>query len=358
MNFTIDRNPIINVSDSIKIQTIGDVHLGKTFKTGVPSSKIGIREEMVFKSFEKLMNPTEDSGISHTIIMGDLFDKFIVSPQIILKTFESIKSSCSINPTIEYYLLPGNHDFSRDKTKVSSYELLALLLKDIPNLTVITHTSIIKRLDSMNVIYLDAYNPFHKEIVEEVLVFDDIDSSTNIYSFGHWDDITNEFGHYYPNKELQERSCTIISGHIHTPKKFTNSGCEYIYTGSLQPYSHAEDPLEELYQTIKYDILESLVESSRDEELVKLSSKNVRISCYPGYVFPHSLDCLSLTYLNNLTEESLLETAKPLSNISDFTTLYLHTLKEEHGVSMELLTQLNDFLKDTTSSVYFTLNQE
>ena len=74
-----DRNPIIEIKINnkiFKIQTIGDPHFGKSFKTGINTSKIGIREELQFNDFINLLNTLD---VSEYIIMGDLFDKFNIS---------------------------------------------------------------------------------------------------------------------------------------------------------------------------------------------------------------------------------------------------------------------------------------
>ena len=81
------RNPIIEIpyEDTVyRIQIIGDPHFGKTFKTGVPTSKIGIREEYQLNTFKELLNT---SDIDHFIIMGDLFDKFVVNNEILIKVY-------------------------------------------------------------------------------------------------------------------------------------------------------------------------------------------------------------------------------------------------------------------------------
>ena len=52
-----NRNPILNIKTntcSYNVQTIGDPHLGRTSRTGVSSSKFGIRESLVLKDFESL----------------------------------------------------------------------------------------------------------------------------------------------------------------------------------------------------------------------------------------------------------------------------------------------------------------
>ena len=122
----IKNNPIIEIETSIafyKIQTIGDVHLGRTFRTGVSSSKFGIRENLVLKDFERLLNPSIELDIDFIVIMGDLFDKFIVKPSVVDSAVTLIEQAIILNPSIVYFVIPGNHDLSKDRTKISSYYL-------------------------------------------------------------------------------------------------------------------------------------------------------------------------------------------------------------------------------------------
>lgn len=350
------RNPIINVSNNIKVQTIGDVHLGKTFKTGVSSSKLGVRESLIVKDLSDLMFPPADSPITHVVIVGDLFDKYIVSPNIVMIAYDLLMKASDKYSHIEYFLIPGNHDFSRDITKKSSYSLLYLMLQGLPNIHIVYDKFIYHEVDEDNALYFDSYDAFHKEREESYYNYP-FKKDTNIISFGHWDSIKNEFGSYYPHKDIVEYSSTIVSGHIHTPEQFESEGVQYIYTGSLQPYSHAEDPHNQFYITIQYDVLESYFEKESTTELEKLSTKNVRISCYPGYVLPFELECLSLTYYNNLVHEiEASESEETSKTITDFSSLYLHVLKEDHDVEKDLLIKINDFLKDTSDNVQFSLD--
>lgn len=353
----IKNNPVLNIAPNLVIQTIGDPHLGKTFKTGVPSSKLGARETLVIKEFETLMFPTESSSVTHVVIMGDLFDKYIVSPNIVMIAYDLFIKASEQYPHIEYYLIPGNHDFSRDVSKKSSYCLLYLMLQGLSNIHIVYDKYLHVVVDDEHSLFFDSYDAFHKEREESYYTYP-FQRNFKMISFGHWDSIKNEFGSYYPHKHIVDFSSTIVSGHIHTPEQFESEGVEYIYTGSLQPYSHAEDPLNQFYTTIKYDLLESYFEKELQDSLDKLSSKNVRISCYPGYVLPYELNCLSLTYYNNLVYEVEDSGSDEIvsKTITDFSSLYLYELKETHGVEKDLLIKINDFLKDTSDNVQFSLD--
>ena len=156
----------------------------------------------------------------------------------------------------------------------------------------------------------------------------------------------------------------LVSGHYHVPERFIHKGVPFVYTGSLQPYSHAEDPDKILYETFDYLDLENIfTELDGFNELVhqttidNLKLKNVRINCYPGYIFPHNLDSLSFIYNNiyqNQNSEVIQETDN--STITDFTTMYLMKLKTEHEIEDKILIQINNFLKDVDSDVSIDLD--
>jgi DNA repair exonuclease SbcCD nuclease subunit len=126
ITYQIERNPIINIEYNNKITNkilcIGDPHLGRVFRTGVPAHRVGEREEGQYAALRRLLNPT-DPLITHIVIMGDLFDKFVVSPTVVLKAVELLQEASNTNSNIEYYVIPGNHDMTKDTSKKSSYEL-------------------------------------------------------------------------------------------------------------------------------------------------------------------------------------------------------------------------------------------
>lgn len=352
----IKNNPIIRVKPNIVIQTIGDPHLGRSFRTGVPSSKIGTREVLVKEDLEFFMFPKPELNITHVVIMGDLFDKYIVSPNTVMLAYNLFIKASEEYKHIQYYLIPGNHDFSRDITKKSSYCLLYLMLQNLSNINIIYDKYLYVIVDNNTSLYFDSYDPFHKEREESYYTFP-FQRNFNMISFGHWDSIDNEFGSYYPHRHIVDFSSTIVSGHIHTPEEFEKDEVRYIYTGSLQPYSHAEDPSNIYYITYNYKVLETILEDEDSDKIESLKNKNVRISCYPGYVFPHTLDCLSLTYFNNLIHDVKTNSTTLNENqVSDFATLYIKELKDVHDIDNTTILKINNFLKDTSDNVHFSLD--
>lgn len=358
-----DRNPIIEIDINnkiFKIQTIGDPHFGKSFKTGINTSKIGIREELQFNDFINLLNTPD---VSEYIIMGDLFDKFNISNEILLKVYNSLIESFKDRPEVKCHILCGNHDLSKNKNKNSSFEVLKYLIdnnSDINNIFIYTEPCLYNYKDNIY-FYFDAYNPFYQD--SEININLPKTDNFKLYSFGHWDDPRQSTG-YLPSQTLLDGSVMLVSGHYHVPERFTHKGIPFVYTGSLQPYSHAEDPDKILYETFDYLDLENIfTELDGFNELVhqttinNLKLKNVRINCYPGYIFPHNLDSLSFIY-NNIYQNQNSEVTQETDNstITDFTTMYLMKLKTEHEIEDKVLIQINNFLKDVDSNVSIDLD--
>lgn len=290
--------------------------------------------------------------------MGDLFDKFNISNEILLKVYNSLIESFKDRPEVKCHILCGNHDLSKNKNKNSSFEVLKYLIdsnSDIDNIFIYTEPCLYNYKDNVY-FYFDAYNPFYQD--SEININLPEIENFKLYSFGHWDDPRQSTG-YLPSQTLLDGSVMLVSGHYHVPERFTHKGIPFVYTGSLQPYSHAEDPDKILYETFDYLDLENIfTELDGFNELVhqatidNLKLKNVRINCYPGYIFPHNLDSLSFIY-NNIYQNQNSEVTQETDNstITDFTTMYLMKLKTEHEIEDKVLIQINNFLKDIDSDV-------
>ena len=89
---------------------LGDPHLGKRFVTGVPLHRVGDRERMVWEDFHHSIAACRTP--MH-VCMGDLFDKFIVAPEVLMGAFQAYLQAPS---SVDYIILRGNHDVSRDRT--------------------------------------------------------------------------------------------------------------------------------------------------------------------------------------------------------------------------------------------------
>ena len=351
LSYSSKRNPVISLikDDEVihKIACIGDPHLGRVFKTGVPSDRVGEREKSLYNTFHKLMNPT-DPLVKDVVVVGDLFDKFIVSPTVVLTAYNIILKAYNDNPNVRYTIIPGNHDLSKDTSKKSSYELLYNLLFTLSMgserlITLLNHpkyVTIDNEDGSINtVLAFDCYNPFP----EQRWSFEDMSAecwkeAENIITFGHWDSLDIIESGYTPSQELLDGSTLVVSGHEHSYKfynyPFDVNNNPVLFTGSMQPYSHAEDPEGWIYVTIDQDELV-------DYDLSTLKYKCVRIYCDNTFALTTPIDCLSLSYLykeSEIVEDTLEEDIQSLDDsYTARMTNIISALKSDTGYEEDIL---------------------
>lgn len=266
--------------DKENLTLLGDVHLGKKFNTGVPKHRLGEREEMVWKDFE---NSVLNCKTKIHIQVGDLFDSFIVPPEVVLRAAEVYKQAPK---GITYVVLRGNHDASRDTNKKSSFDIFCELVSECSNVKVVK--------DEPCTLGEYAFIPWHPFISSQEQSLDLKGKYEAV--FGHFD--LESFGgsdhNLLPYDELRTLTSTVVTGHIHTPSDSIRNGLRVVVTGSMQPYSHGEDPEGKLYVTVTIDEVLKV-----PEEFI---NKNVRLLVKPGDEVPE-LDCLSLILKNSETAE-------------------------------------------------------
>jgi DNA repair exonuclease SbcCD nuclease subunit len=340
---TGERNPIIEFPDyKIKVQTIGDPHCGRVFKTGVLSSNLGIREKSVLQTFKTLLNPDCNLNITHIVIVGDLFDKSVVTPTVKLEVFNILKNSAELNTNINYYLISGNHDLSKDISKKSSYELLTLMLDtlNLSNLKTTTNNPIYELIDDTIKIpfyfYFDCYNPFGDSKFRQSAVL----PTAEMVSFGHWDVVSSEKT-WAPSSELISCTSLFVSGHEHTPFQNEVYNTDYICTGSMQPYTHAEDSTSEFYITIDIDKLSEI-------DVSTLKNKNVRLLVDKNYVLAEPIQCLALTFKLKELEPSSTTPSQTtvVSNVVDFNSCFYKNILEAKVLNEAELNCLKTIITD------------
>ena len=114
--------------------------------------------------------------------------------------------------------------------------------------------------------------------------------------FGHFD--VESFGgsefNVIPYETLKKHTDHVVTGHIHKASEFTHDGMKVTITGSMQPYSHAEDSKGLLYVTLPL--------SEVLEDTSKFFNKNLRVIVKPEDEIPE-IDCLSLILKRETEEE-------------------------------------------------------
>lgn len=267
---------------------IGDPHLGRRFETGVPLHRRGERERNQLAKFkQELATP----GVSTVVGMGDLFDHPHVGYSVVLAAYEAVRDA-----PCEVVILGGNHDEPRNLSVVGAFQLFEKLCEPLRHVTVVSREPQV--IDGV------AYFPWDwtTSAVEQVAKVRCV-AGVKV-AIGHWDLISfgGDESHIAPVKALQEAfgpDIRIYTGHYHLEGEYQVEGVPVLCTGSLEPYSHAEDPQGDLYISLTLAELESYAGD--------LKNKCVRVFLSEGEELPADLDCLALTAKRVRSEELELE---------------------------------------------------
>lgn len=264
----------------MKIVTLGDPHLGRRFITGVPPHRRGDREEMVWVQFRKEL--MDHDGDLH-VCLGDLFDGFNVPAAVLLRAADIYQEAAAQLPRCGFIVLRGNHDVSRDTTKRSAFDVFTRLVDHIPNITVI---DCVREIHGMGFVPYDAFLSAEDQVAQ---LSPDL---TKVFMHHDYTDFGGD--HVIPTKALGDQGiCDVVNGHDHVARTEKRHGVTVTLTGSMQPYTHAEDPEGTMYRTLTLDELSGL-----DTE-----NLNLRIVLREGEDLPEDLDCLSLVAMRQGSEE-------------------------------------------------------
>lgn len=248
-----------------KIDILGDPHLGRTFLHGVPLHRRGDREEMMWEDFEKSV--LDPKGSIH-VCMGDLFDKPIVPFSVIVRAAQTYMEAPK---DVEYIILRGNHDASRDLQNPSAFDVFSMIVEGHKNIHVV------KDYYELENMQFYGWQPLGN-------ASDYVKSAKGVdTAFGHWD-LIGTTHNLIPTTELAAVGITTVyNGHIHKRETLTRDGLTINVVGSMQPYAHGEG---DLYVTV------SLTDLLADPD--KYKNMCVRVDLKEGEVLDTDVDCLQL----------------------------------------------------------------
>lgn len=106
---------------------INDLHIGALRNAGttIPSA-LALRNFGLSKLSEMLDEVNED-----LVILGDLFDTYSIPMVDLLSVYRQLAGWLEKGHRLT--LVPGNHDLSKDSSRLSSFEFLSGLLSELPN---------------------------------------------------------------------------------------------------------------------------------------------------------------------------------------------------------------------------------
>lgn len=238
------RNPQLTINGK-KFQTIGDVHLGRKYINGVPLHMRGTMEKLQREKFEALLAIDD---VSYTVLVGDLFDSFVVDPADVDFAASALLGAARISPNRRFVVLGGNHDESKDLERISSFDNFKFIVSEanLPNVDIVEGPSIIEGIGYVS--WSAKYSA--SELAEELVA-----KKEKLHAvFGHWDVVLPSNANHYnmvPTKQLKEITKKIVTGHVHKPEVVERDGIEITITGSIMPLAHGEEvPEDEMFYTV------------------------------------------------------------------------------------------------------------
>lgn len=312
-----------------KMTLLGDPHLGRKFLTGVPLERRGEREASVWQDFAQSL----DTDRKIHVCLGDLFDGFVVPPEVVIKAAHLYVCAATEHPDTQYFILRGNHDASRDADKASSFDLFTLLVEGQPNIKVVLDRPLVFSTEDYEELVFVPWHPFKtpEQLVAETFwqEGEETEGFCDVL-FAHWDVDMPTDPNYLPLEILKKRTSLVVTGHVHTPSVRKFGDLTVVVQGSMQPYSHAEDPGGRLYVTTT--VADALI----NKDLYK--NKAVRLVLKDDEEIPQEL----LSAFRALTVK---DTTPVVTNIEvktedfDFKALFQEVFREK-GVSTQLTEDL------------------
>lgn len=302
---------------------VGDPHLGRDFRNGTPLHRRGEREAQQLQRFKDELAAECDINV----MVGDLFEKPFVPLGAINEAAHAYVAAAQARPETTFIVMAGNHDLSRQLDVRGAFDILALAISWLPNVIVVTEPY---------QLYGVGYFPWEwgRTAIQQLEGFDRI-----IAAVGHYDlmDFGGDTSHMVPAAELAALGCEkIVSGHYHLEGEYEIAGQSVLCTGSLEPYTHAEDPTGELYVTLTVE--EAL---ARDD----LRDKCVRILLQPGEEMPE-IDCLQLTRKRADVEAEEIEIQE--IGVGNFD---IHAVLEKEFTENEVPAEVRTFIKERMGAV-------
>lgn len=303
----------------MNIKILGDVHAGRKFLNDVPLHRRGEREEEVFKALEEsLYSGNEDLHFQ----VGDLFDSFDTDKETIDRVASIYERAAKALPSRRYVVYPGNHDRSKDDTKVSAFHLFTRIVAPVTNIWVIEEPSVVF-MQSESQYGVIPWHPFKssKQLAEELVKYCEGRKLKAVFTHCDTGTFGNSDFNLLQTQILSQVTDCVYNGHVHTPSVFKQHGVTVNNVGSMQPYSHGEDPTSSRYLTVSLDEFSKLSPSD-------IENKYIRVRLSKGESPPESPNCMGFKIIYESEEQQ--ESESLVVEFEDFNTrsLFVSCLTE------------------------------
>ena len=310
----------VRLNSGALLTLIGDPHFGRKFVNGVPLNRRGDREESQKELFKNLMfnlDLGEDvpTQVSAVVMMGDLFDGFHVDNDTLVEVYTIIAQAANRAPDVPFFMIQGNHDITRNAELKSSFDVLERMLIHKENVIFVKEPTRYYLKNTNDLLLFFPYDAFAKQadLAREEIALGGADKVAA--AFGHWD--IEDFGkddNLIPLKELAPVCDYIFTGHVHTPKMWVVNQqglppvggeleklCTVNVVGSMQPYTHGEDPTGVMYRTLTLAEVNKAIEAEPDV----FHNVCLRVVLKKDEELPENLDVLQLAvkYVDDENQE-------------------------------------------------------
>ncbi len=130
------------------LTVINDTHLGAQRRAGTTPASAQALTQFTEQQFIELL----DGARGDLLILGDLFDTYNVPLRTVLFAFFELSRWLDMNEGFTLHLVPGNHDLSKDSSKMSSLQFLARLFEKDKRVVYYDKPGFLRDLDGMYVI--------------------------------------------------------------------------------------------------------------------------------------------------------------------------------------------------------------
>lgn len=294
---------------------LGDPHIGKRWVADVPMNRRGDREAWQGETLVQHFRELDENKIHTHVNTGDTFHNVNVSAQDLLLVYTAYREAIENNPNISFVVLTGNHDISRNKEVVGSYDILQQMLTPLGVEFVRDQPTLIDQIlyvpYNPHISTTEMTEPYHAQCFSAV--------------FGHFDIVSPTSDH---NIIPQLNTPLVITGHDHLRRTLMRGNTTIEVVGSMQPYAHGEDADEAIYRTVTLAELETISDTSM---------MYLRVMLGENEVLPENLDALQI----QVRQIGVVENAPIEVYFEDFDMIKLWGgVMSEHGVSEKLSAEL------------------
>lgn len=324
----------------MKPRYLGDPHLGRQFKKGVPLARRGERERLMRRDLERQLVVSRDTT-TH-ICMGDLFDKPQVSYADLQHAYTAYRAAARRAWWCTFYILQGNHDDSRDLDEVTAWDIFCDNVESVENIITVTDPLVVPGM---------VFLPWHpvKTAVEQLhSVLPELERTTVTRAYGHWDvDPRSQPHNLIPTAELAALGILeAYTGHIHKPDAFMRDRVAVFVIGSMQPYAQGEDGGQ--CDDVRYVTL-SLEDALVSRDI--LTGACVRLQLRPGEAWEGEIpDCRSWDVQRLQPDQiaAMEDDDAPAPTMEGFNTHSVYNkVMDDYNIVSEVRAEIDDRWKET-----------